>query len=279
MSSSSHGKTAVGLEPYSVGYENPTADFFAARQAATHAAFFLPYLRPGMTVLDGGCGPGSITLDLAAVVSPGQVMGIDREPSQLDLARTGAAGRKLANVRFEVADLQALPLADGAFDAVFLHGVLEHLRQPVIVLREILRVLKPGGLIGLRDADYGGFLLEPRPAPLGRFAELFARLMLHNGGHPEAGRRHLGWVREAGFTPVTVSASFDCWTKTPAETRRSARFLANLVNDSAFGRQLLEAGLANREVLEAMRQGFLEWGEHPNAFAAEAWGEIVARKD
>jgi ubiquinone/menaquinone biosynthesis C-methylase UbiE len=256
-----------------------TADFFGARQAATHAAFFLPYLRPGVALLDGGCGPGSITLDLAAIVSPGAAVGIDKEPGQVELARTRAAAWKLSNVRFQVADLYALPFSEGAFDAAFLHGVLEHMQHPVAGLREIRRVLKPGGLVGLRHADFGAFLLEPRPAPLDRFAELFARLMLHNGGDPEAGRHQVGWVREARFTPVTVSASFDCWTRTPAETRRNASFLANLIDDSAFARQLLEAGLASRELLEAMRQQFLEWGQHPNAFAAEAWGEVVARKE
>jgi SAM-dependent methyltransferase len=266
-------------EIYSVGYESTTADFFANRQAATHAAFFLPYLQPGMTLLDGGCGPGSITLDLAFIVSPGAVVGIDKESSQVDFARAGAAARNLSNARFQVADLYALPFPDGAFDAALLHGVLEHMREPVRALREIRRVLKSGGLVGLRHADFGGFLLEPRPAPLDRFAELFARLMLHNGGDPEAGRHQVGWVREAGFTPVTVSASFDCWTRTPSDTRRNARFLANLVDNSAFARQLREAGLSSRDLLEEMGQRFLEWGEYPNAFAAEAWGEVVARNE
>jgi ubiquinone/menaquinone biosynthesis C-methylase UbiE len=272
-------KHLLANDVYSVGYESTTADFFGARRAATHAAFFLPFLRPGMALLDGGCGPGTITLDLAAVVSPALTVGIDKEPSQVDLARSGATARQLANVRFEVSDLHALPFPAGEFDAVFLHGVLEHLRHPVGALREIRRVLKPGGLVGLRDADFGGFLLEPRPAPLDQFAELFVRLMLHNGGDPQAGRHHVGWVREAGFTPVTVSASFDCWTRTPTDTQRNSQFLATLVNNSAFAQQLREAGLASRDLLEMMSQRFLEWGENPNAFAAEAWGEIVARKE
>ncbi|MBI1914208.1 MAG: methyltransferase domain-containing protein [Planctomycetes bacterium] len=263
---------------YSVGYESVTADFFRARRAATHAAFFLPHLRAGMRLLDGGCGPGTISIDLAAVVSPAEVVGIDLEPSQVDLARAQVAERGASNVRFEVADLYALPFPDESFDAVFLHGVLEHMGEPVRGLREVHRVLKRGGVLGARHADFGAFLLEPAPAPLDRFAGLFQLLMVCNGADPKAGRHQLRWLRESGFTRIEAAASFDCWTRTPAEAHQNARFLAQLVSDSAFAAQLVAAGLADRTVLERMRQGFLEWGANPDAFAAEAWGEAVAWK-
>jgi ubiquinone/menaquinone biosynthesis C-methylase UbiE len=78
-------------EIYSVGYDDTTADFFSHRRATTHAAFFLPHVQQGMTLLDCGCGPGTITLDFAAVVSPAAVVGIDIEPSQISLAQTQMA--------------------------------------------------------------------------------------------------------------------------------------------------------------------------------------------
>ena len=78
--------------------------------------------------------------------------------------------------------------------------------------------------------------------------------MLHNSAHPRAGRQQVRWLREAGFSRVEASASYDCWTKTPQETRRNAAFLANLVSTASFAQQLISAGLADRPTLEQMRR-------------------------
>jgi ubiquinone/menaquinone biosynthesis C-methylase UbiE len=263
-------------EVYTVGYDDSTAAFFRARRASTHADFFLPHLRAGMRLLDGGCGPGSMTSDFAAIVSPAEVVGIDVEPSQIELAMKQAAERGVFNARFQVADLYALPFPEQSFDAVFLLGILEHLRDPVKALHEIRRVLRRGGVLGTRHADFGGFILEPAPAGLDEFATLFERLMLHNGTHPRAGRKQVRWLRESGFSKIEASASYDCWTRTPEETGRCAAFLARLVGHSEFSAQLLDAGLANGATLQGLSRGFLEWGANPDAFAAEAWGEAVA---
>jgi ubiquinone/menaquinone biosynthesis C-methylase UbiE len=265
-------------DSYSVGYDAATADFFGDRHAISHAAFFLRHLRPGMTVLDGGCGPGSITTDLTKIVSPGEVFGLDIEQSHINLARSRARELGVTNIRFECCSLYAIPFPNDSFDAVFLHGVIEHLRNPGDALLEVHRVLKRGGLVGARHADIGGFIFEPANPPLDRFAEFYERLLLHNGAHPHAGRQQLRWLRDAGFTRTDVSASYDCWTRNPDQTRVTADFLANLVGDSSFAKQLIDAGIADRAILEQMRLDFLRWGTNLDAFAAEAWGEAVAWK-
>jgi ubiquinone/menaquinone biosynthesis C-methylase UbiE len=91
------------------------------RTAAQNADFFLPHLRPGMRLLDAGCGQGSITIGLADAVAPGEVVGLDRDPEQVERARALAAERGVTNVRFEVGDAYALPFPDASFDAVFAH--------------------------------------------------------------------------------------------------------------------------------------------------------------
>src|SRR5215471_19140310 len=92
------------------------------RTAATSAAFFLPHLRAGMRLLDCGCGPGSITVGLAAEVSPGETIGLDLQEAQLDRARQVAADQSLSNVRFEIGSVYDLPFADASFDVAFAHN-------------------------------------------------------------------------------------------------------------------------------------------------------------
>jgi ubiquinone/menaquinone biosynthesis C-methylase UbiE len=93
--------------------DNPAFEtLIATRTAAREAAFFLPHLRPGMCLLDVGCGPGSITLGLADAVVTGELVGIDMQQSQVQQARHRAVERGVANVRFEVGDAYRLPFPD-----------------------------------------------------------------------------------------------------------------------------------------------------------------------
>lgn len=98
-----------------------------------------------MTVLDCGCGPGTITLDLAEFVYPGDVTGIDIAPIQIKTAKTLQSQRKIQNVRFEIGDVNALEFPDELFDIVFAHGVIEYLEDPVHAFKEIRRVLTNDG--------------------------------------------------------------------------------------------------------------------------------------
>ncbi len=91
---------ATPAETYTHGYDLRYVDaILTQRRAGEALAFLLPHLRPGLRVLDCGCGPGSITADVAELVAPGEVVGVDLEPSQLEIARQRAAERGLANGR------------------------------------------------------------------------------------------------------------------------------------------------------------------------------------
>lgn len=159
----------------------------ALRTASQDAAFFLPSLRPGIRVLDLGCGPGSITVGLAEAVAPGQVVGVDLQPSQVAQAHALGAMRGVMNVRFEVADVYRLPFPDGSFDAAFAHAVLMHLRDPVQALAEVRRVLGPGGIAGVRDPDWGARLHAPATPLLEQWYALTVRVRQRNGGDPFMG--------------------------------------------------------------------------------------------
>ena len=125
---------------YIVGYSPLTRQRHASRTVVRQAAFFLPHLRPGMSLLDCGCGPGTITIGLAQIVNPGQVVGIDMESSMVERARALGREQGLPNVHFQVANVFELPFSDGSFDAIFAHTLLYHLNQP---LTNYLKTLAP----------------------------------------------------------------------------------------------------------------------------------------
>src|ERR1700741_369822 len=141
---------------YTPGHTSNASDFMAKRSLQSHGQFFLNHLTPGVSVLDCGCGPGSITLGIARAVYPGLVTGIDFGGSQIERATARATEEAVSNVTFRVADCYALPFEDNTFDRIFSNALLEHLSDPVRALKELHRTLKPGGVIGVCGPDWGG---------------------------------------------------------------------------------------------------------------------------
>jgi len=221
------------------------------RSAANSAAYLLGELRPGQRLLDVGCGPGTITLDLARHVAPGRVTGIDRSPEVLDLAEELRVQQGIDNVVFETGDAYTLPFDDGGFDVVHLHQVLQHLSDPVRALRGMRRVLAPGGMLGARDADYAGFIWSPVDPLLDRWLALYHQLAARNGAEADAGRLLPRWVREAGFTDLRVTSS--TWTfADPASRGWWGGLWADRVSRSAFAEQALAGGFSDRDELASI---------------------------
>lgn len=146
---------------YTHGHEQATLASHGARTAANSAAFLLPVLDQCMSLLDVGCGPGTITLDLAELVAPGAVVGIENVEEPLKAARAAAERRGDGRTRFQLGDATGLPFEDDSFDVVHAHQVLQHLTDPVRALKEMARVCKPGGWIAARDADYAAMTWYP----------------------------------------------------------------------------------------------------------------------
>jgi SAM-dependent methyltransferase len=253
-------------ETYTHGY-GAAAEPMTRRTAAQEARLLLPHLRPGLRLLDAGCGPGTTTVDLAAAVAPGEVVGIDIEPAILERARVLAAERGVPNVRFEVASAYALPFPDASFDAAFARSLLEHLADPLAAVRELRRVLRPGGVVGLRDGDWGGRVQAPASPLVEEGLALYARLWARNGGNPNRGREHRALLRAAGFSRIEASATAEA-QGTPQATRDMAARLARVFGGAAFVERIVELGWADQDQLAAIADACRAWGEHPDAFLA-----------
>jgi SAM-dependent methyltransferase len=252
------------------------------RTVDNSAAYLLPYLRPGQRVLDVGCGPGTITIDLAHRVAPGVVVGIDNHPAPLEQARAEAQRQSVRNVSFAVADAYHLDVAtvelsinsDGMFDVVHAHQLLQHLAEPVAALREMRRVCAPGGVVAARDADYAAMTWYPPQPGLDRWLALYQQVARGNRGEPDAGRRLLSWARAAGFSTITSSATAWCYA-TPEERAWWGGLWAERVTSSVFAAQALERHVATREDLQDMALAWRQWAEHDDGWFAVLHGEVV----
>lgn len=201
---------------YTHGYHESVLRSHRRRTAENSAGYLLPYLVPGLSVLDVGCGPGTITVDLAARVVPGSVTGVEPTDDALSLARAEAQLHRLSNISFTTSDVHKLDFPDDAFDVVHAHQVLQHVADPVRALQEMRRVCTPGGIVAARDADYSGFIWFPKLPALDRWLDLYERAARANGGEPDAGRRPLLaighayalWLRDTGR--VTLCVTQDC---------------------------------------------------------------------
>lgn len=260
---------------YTHGHDESVLRSHRWRTAENSCAYLLPHLRPGQSVLDIGCGPGSITLDLAGLVAPGRVVGIDAEAAPLREAAEEAARRGDSSTVFEVGDVYALDLPDDSVDVVHAHQVLQHLSDPVAAVREMRRVARPGGLVAVRDADYAAMTWAPAAPGLDDWLALYEAVARANGGEPDAGRQLAGWARAAGFDDVTAGASVWCYAA--ADAAWWGDLWADRVTRSAFAEQALARGLATPADLRGLATAWRAWSSHPDAWFAVLHGEVLAR--
>jgi SAM-dependent methyltransferase len=259
---------------YTHGHHESVLRSHRWRTAANSAAYLLPHLRPNMTLLDVGSGPGTITADLARRVR--HVTASEVSAGALELARAEAAAQGLDNVGFAVADAQALEFPDGAFCVVHAHQVLQHVGDPVRALREMRRVTRPGGMVAARDSDYSAFTWYPRLPALDDWLDLYLRVARANGGEPDAGRRLLSWARAAGFDEVTATSSTWCFA-TDEDRAWWGGMWAERVLRSDMARQALATGAATQDDLRRISEGWLEWAAAGDGWLSILHGEILCR--
>lgn len=263
-------------ENYTWRDTNIAQEVHGVRTAANVGGFFTPFLRPGMRLLDCGCGPGSITVGLAALVAPGEVIGIDASADLIATAQENAARSGVGNARFQTGDVYSLPFADDSFDAVWVHALLEHLSKPVAALAEMRRVLKPGGIIGVRELDMDSLLIAPESPALSRFFDLWIRLTRENGGDTQIGKKLAGLLTAAGFQDVAMSATVEQFGLAARQPFVPAGVAAS--NMMALLEPFEARGYASAAEIAETRHALTEWAESPQGIALSTRCEAIGVK-
>jgi ubiquinone/menaquinone biosynthesis C-methylase UbiE len=261
---------------YTHGHHESVLRSHRWRTAANSAAYLLPHLTPGLSLLDIGCGPGTITADLAARVAPGRVTAVEVTDTALGLARAEAAARGQTNIEFVVSDVHALDIPDAPFDVVHAHQLLQHVTDPVSALREMRRVCRPGGIVAARDSDYAAKTWFPAIPELAEWQTLYRRVARANGGEPDAGRRLLSWARAAGFTQVTATSATWCFA-TPEDRAWWGGLWADRVVQSDIAGHAVASGMATPADLLRIAAGWRRWAAADDGWLSVLHGEILCR--
>jgi len=169
----------------------------------------LPWI-PDRKVLDLGSGQGNTTRTLAEVLRPAMYVGVEYDPALVEYAETRADNPRC--VHFQQGDATQLSFEDASFDVVFCRYLLIHMADPVKVVREMLRVVRPGGFAIAHEAD---FIVEFSDPPCDALKSLNK---LWNGlfQSPCAGQKLVRHFRESGASDVQAGAVVNSST-----TRRS----------------------------------------------------------
>jgi ubiquinone/menaquinone biosynthesis C-methylase UbiE len=255
--------------PYQIDDEWSQAVF--TRRTGKVGTFLTPHLRAGMRLIDCGCGPGSITVDLAGIVAPGEVIGVDRREDALTHARMLARERGIANVAFEAANIYQLPYADGSFDAAFTCAVLQHLAAPLAALKEIRRVLKPDGVIGIVDGSSTITFRYPTNPLLETWDGLRVLQRAYNTGRPAEALQLRTLLRNSRFARTQASGTLNTEAGPPAGSPEETYRVAQ--NDlirlrGVLGKLAVAQGWATSDELSEIAQALMAWGETPDAFYA-----------
>ena len=266
--------TVVGVSRYTHGHHESVLRSHLWRTVDNSAAYLAEHLEPGMSLLDVGCGPGNLTVDLARRVAPGRAIGVDNAESIIERARDDTPA-DADNVEFRTGDVYEMEFGDDSFDLVHAHQVLQHLDDPVAALAEMWRVCRPGGIVAARDAVYSTMAWYPDDDRLERWRTLYRAVAVGNGGEPDAGRFLMRWARQAGFREVESSASAWCFA-TPSDRRWWGTLWAERSTDSSLADQAIDRGLATRSELEDIAAGWIDWAGQSDGWFAVTHGEVIA---
>ena len=262
---------------YTMGYSDVILETQLRATAETSAAFLLPYLKPGLRLLDFGCGPGTISVGLAKAVAPGEMHGVDMGEAEIGMARSIATSHGQDNAIFHVGDVTDLEFDDGFFDVAHCRSVLMHVPDTAAVLSEVKRVLKPGGLIACREMICESAFTHPEFGIMRRSWDMFEDLVAADDGHPQMGKDLKSRVLEAGFVDVRMTASFSTYSS-PEEVASIYRLISQWLLSPEVTEAAMKYGASSETLVNDLQTAYVRWKDHPDAMFSFAYGEVIANK-
>jgi len=267
-------------EDYSFGYEEGMLDYQSYR-ALKSLDFVLPYLRPGMAVLECGSGPGVTTFEVAKELTNGTVVGIDTHKALVDANNKKAELSNIKNLKFQVASILELPYPENSFDVVYMQAVLVHITNPVNAVREVHRVLKKEGLVLVKEPIMDRAIMSPENPLFLESFELIERTIKsyggdRYGGDPSVGRKLWPLLDESGFRDILMSSSWE----QPESLDEWPEFYKGWVKamEGDVSNIILKNGWADEKHVKEVNNAWIEMGVNKSGYAASPWGEAVGKK-
>ena len=268
---------ASSTPDYTMGFSDEMLSALERYTAELSASHLLPYLRPGLRVLDFGCGPGTISVGLAKAIQPGELHGVDMDEPTIEIARAVAQSQRQENAIFHVGEVTNLSFEDGFFDVAHCHNVLMHVPDTHAVLTEVKRVLKPGGIISCREMISESSFNHPNFGVLRKAWDMFEDLLAADEGHPQMGKDMKGHLVEAGFESIWMRGSFDFYSA-PADTDWVYGFANKWFLSPEITEAAIKYGASTQELCDAIAEAYEKWRVAPGAVCGIAFGEAIAAK-
>ncbi|KDQ32118.1 hypothetical protein PLEOSDRAFT_1062181 [Pleurotus ostreatus PC15] len=259
---------------YTQGFSAAVLASHSSRTAQNSCAYLLPHIKPTDRILDVGCGPGSITVSLAAYVAEGQVIGVDSSKEVVEIAN-GQAQRP-SNCSFAVGDVFNLPFPDGSFDVVHAHQVLLHLPDATRALGEMRRVCRVGGIVACREGDWGSTIVHPGGPIIDQWKAIAEKVFRNAGSEPNGGRMLITWALKAGFAAEKIKFTMGSQTYAgqPAASWWGDSF-AKRYSQGEWREKVLGQGLASSIEVDQIGGAWRDWAKDEAAIYSIACGEIL----
>jgi SAM-dependent methyltransferase len=252
----------------------------------------LESLPPNFIFLDVGCGPGSITLDIARRYPSCTVLGIDY-PDALKKARQNAQESCLSNVRFAVGDgldiaatasQPGFEVVMGGCDMVHTHQVHMHVQDPVKLMCELRAAAKPqGGFVCCRESDHGMVAFWPDLPSMVQFSAAIPKMLSARGQDPYVGRKFVSHALAAGFKREQIEASVGTWVySTPKERQGWANVIVGSIQgQGASDKVQLEAEASGSQGIDvsSVLKDWQEWVQAEDGWYAVPCPQIVCRRE